>query len=410
MRARRFTPTVIALGVAGMVALALWPESQPVQTARVDRGAMRVTVDEDGVTRVRERFLVAAPVGGRLQRIEWEPGDTVRRGAVLARLEAADAPLTDARVRAEWQAAVRSAQAVRDQATAERERARVTRDRLHLVLERQMELATAGAVARDSVDAARTAASTADAALAAADAAADRANHDVELARARLRTPATDGRVVPVLAPCDGVVLRRLRESETVVAAGEPLVELGDSSALEIVTDLLSSDAVKIATGAPVLVEDWGGEGALQGVVRRVEPAGFMKVSALGVEEQRVNVIVAFPDHIAGPLGDGYRTTVRIVAWSADNVVKVPMGSLFRHGSDWAVFVVERGRARLRDVSIGHRNDLDAEVLTGLASGDDVILYPPDTLVDGDRVRVAPATPARSPTDPGQEQSDRDRG
>jgi HlyD family secretion protein len=135
-----------------------------------------------------------------------------------------------------------------------------------------------------------------------------------------------------------------------------------------------------------------------------------MKVSALGVEEQRVNVIVAFPDHIAGPRGDGYRTTVRIVAWSADNVVKVPMGSLFRHGSDWAVFVVERGRARLRDVSIGHRNDLDAEVLTGRASGDDVILYPPDTLVDGDRVRVAPATPARSPTDPGQEQSDRDRG
>jgi HlyD family secretion protein len=402
MRARRLVPITIALGVTALFVMALWPEPVPVQTARIGRGAMQVTVDEDGVTRVRERFVVAAPVAGRLERISWEPGDVIRRGTVLARLQAADVPLTDARVRAEWLAALKAAEAARDQAAAERARASTTRDRLHVVLRQQIELAAAGAVATDNADAARTAAAAADAALTAATAAVDRAGRDVELARVRLRTPTTPGRVVAVVSPGDGVVLRRLRQSETVVAAGEPLLELGDSSALEIVTDLLSSDAVKVAPGAPVLVEDWGGEGALPGRVRRIEPSGFMKVSALGVEEQRVNVIVDVPDQAEGPLGDGYRTTVRIIVWSASSVVTAPMGSLFRHGRDWAVFVVDQGRARLRVVTIGHRNDRDAEVLSGVAPGDGVILHPPDTLADGTRVQtVTAATRAESPTDPG---------
>jgi len=392
MRAVRTVQAAMALGVVAVLSLALWPAATVVDTIRVTRGPLQVTVDEDGVTRVQERFVVAAPVGGRLERIEWEPGDVVRRGAVLARLRAADVPLTDARTRAEWLATLRSAEATHKQALAERARAQATRDRLRLVLERQTELVSAGAVASDDVDAARSAASGADAAVAAADAAVERASHDVELARARLGTPLAPGRVVTVIAPCDGVILRRLHESESVIGAGEPLVELGSRAALEIVTDLLSSDAVKVSPGARVFVDDWGGEGVLEGTVRRVEPSGFVKVSALGVEEQRVNVIVAFPGDAAPRLGDGYRVTARIVLWSAADAITIPMGSVFRQGDGWAAFVVNGGRAHLRVLRIGHHNDNHAEALDGVAPADEVIMHPPDDLSDGARVRSRSVT------------------
>jgi HlyD family secretion protein len=403
MRARRSVQAVLALGGVAVLTLALWPAATVVDTARVTHGAMQVTIDEDGVTRVQERFVVAAPVAGRLERIEWEPGDVVRRGTVLARLRATDAPLADARTRAEWQATLRAAEAAHQQAVAERGRAGSTRDRLRLVLDRQIELASAGAVASDDVDAARSAAVGADAAVAAADAAVDRASHDVELARVRLISPSATGRVVSVFAPCDGVVLRRLHESESVIGAGEPLIELGNRGALEIVTDVLTSDAVKVVPGARVFVDDWGGEGVLDGSVRRVEPSGFMKVSALGVEEQRVNVVIAFPNDAAAHLGDGYRVTARIVLWSTPDALTTPLGSVFRQGDRWAVFVVNGGRAHLRAVQVGHHNGNDAEVLGGLASGDEVILHPPDNLMDGGRVRPrGPVTPAGASPKQGQ--------
>ena len=405
MRAGRTIQIVAGIGGAAVLALALWPSATRVDTATVVRGPMQVTVDEEGVTRVRERFVVAAPVAGQLERIEWEPGDVVHRGTVLARLRDAAAPLIDARTRAEWQAALRAAEAAHGQAAAERARAHSTRDRLQVVLRQQTSLSAAGAVARDDVDAARTALTAADAAAAAADAAVDRAAHELEVARARLRTPSSGRGVVSVTAPCDGVVLRRLRESESVVGAGEPLIELGNSRALELVTDVLSADAVKIAIGAPVLVEEWGGEDVLHGEVRRIEPAGFMKVSALGVEEQRVNVIIALPERERADLGDGYRATVRIQVWGAPDVLKVPMGSVFRHGSDWAAFVVDHGRARLRVLRLTHRNDVEAAVDSGLSAGDEVVIHPPDNLTDGVRVRRATtATPAAQPTDPGRGQ------
>jgi len=404
MRAGYLVQAGMALGGVTVLGLALWPATTTVDTAHVSRGAMEVTIDDEGVTRVQERFVVAAPVAGRLDRIEWEPGDVIHRGEVLARLRSADVPLADARTRAEWQATLRSAEAAHEQTQAERVRTRATRDRLRLVLERQAQLASAGAVSKDDVDAARTSAASADAELAAAEAAVTRASHDVELARARLTTPSAAGRIVTVTAPCDGVVLRRVHESESVIGAGEPLIELGNRTALEIVTDVLSSDAVKALPGARVLIDDWGGEGVLEGTVRRVEPAGFMKVSALGVEEQRVNVIVAFPGDAAVGLGDGFRVMTRIVVWTATSAIRTPIGSVFRQGDRWAAFVVTGGRARLRIIRVGHHNDNDAEILEGLAPGDEVILHPSDDLADGARVRPrASAVRAGAPTDPGPE-------
>jgi len=217
-----------------------------------------------------------------------------------------------------------------------------------------------------------------------------RSEYELELARARLQAPAATGGTVPVISPVDGVILKRLRESESIVPAGEPLLEIGDPGRIEIVADLLSTDAVRVPPGASVIVEQWGGPHPLKGVVRRVEPSGFMKVSALGVEEQRVNVLVDVPElpPEARQLGDAYRVEIRVVTWQSDDVVKVPVGTLFRRGEDWAVFVLDNGVARLQMVQIGQRNDTEAQVTSGLSVGQTIVLHPPDTLADGTRVVV----------------------
>jgi HlyD family secretion protein len=191
-----------------------------------------------------------------------------------------------------------------------------------------------------------------------------------------------------IRAPVTGVVLRRLRESESVVPAGEPLLEIGDPKNLEIVSDLLSTDAVRISAGSLVLIEGWGGEKTLKGKVRRIEPAGFTKISALGVEEQRVNVVIDFDDAAAGQnvLGDGFRVEVRIVVWEKENVLKVPISALFRVGGEWAVYMVGNGRAARRTLTIGQRNSLEAEVLSGLQQADVVIVHPSDAVQEGVRV------------------------
>ena len=236
-----------------------------------------------------------------------------------------------------------------------------------------------------------TEARAADEALRAAAFAQAAAEHQLEMARARL-VQATGGpgagRALRLRSPIDGVVLKRLRESESVVAAGTPLLELGDAHRLEIVSDLLSTDAVKVKPGAAVLIEQWGGDEPLRGRVRLIEPSGFMKISALGVEEQRVNVIVDFedPGEAWAALGDGYRVEVRIVVWRADDVLKVPTSSLVRRGEDWAVFALDAGRARLRKVEIGRRNGLEAQILSGLQQGQPVVMHPSDALEDGSRI------------------------
>ena len=376
--------------VLAIVAMAMWPESIEVSAAKVEHGPMQVTLDEDGETRIRDKFVVSAPVAGRLQRIELEPGDTVVRGkTVVARLTTADAPLLDPRTRGEFEAATEAARAAVGQARAEFERTTAELARARQTLQRQQELMKAGAIAADSLDAAETAVATAEEARKAAEFAVSRSEYELKTARARLQAPAPAGRAVEVVAPVSGVILKRLRESESVVPAGEPLLEIGEPGRSEIVADFLSTDAVRIQPGATVLIEGWGGSEPLHGRVRRVEPAGFMKVSALGVEEQRVNVLIDFDDPPAAKrLGDGYRVEVRVVIWHEDDVVKVPVGGLFRRGNDWAAFLIDGGQVRLQTVSIGQRNDEEAQVVKGLSPGQTVVLHPPDTLTDSARVQV----------------------
>jgi HlyD family secretion protein len=376
--------------VAAIVAMAMWPQSMEVTLVRAERGPMQVTVDEDGETRVRDKFLVTAPVSGRVQRIEIEPGDMVVRGqTVLTRITPGDSPLLDSRTRAELQAAADAATAAVGQARAERQRAATSLERARSTLRRQQELMKAGAIASDDLEAAETAVATGEEALRAAEFTERRAEYEVQLARARLDAPGASGRAVEVRAPISGTVLKRFRESEGIVPVGEPLVEIGEPGRMEIVADLLSTDAVRISRGADVLIEQWGGGQTLRGRVRRIEPSGFMKVSALGVEEQRVNVIIDFVDPAeAARLGDGYRVEVRVVLWREDDVLKVPVGSLFRQGDAWAVFVVEDGMARRQTVSLGQRNENDGEILEGLQAGTSIVLHPPDTLTDGTRVTV----------------------
>lgn len=352
-----------------------------------------VTIDEEGRTRVRDRFVVAAPVAGRVLRIGLEPGDAVRKGEVVARVQAEPPALLDARTRAEAQAALDSARAALGRAEAEEQRARSSLAQAERELRRTRELAAESLATTQQLDAREAEVRTGQDQVSVAEYAVLAAAAEIERARARLATaPARSGsgREVSVVAPVDGVVLRRIRESETVVPAGDPLVEIGDPARLEIVVDLLSGDAVRVKPGARALVDQWGGERTLEARVRRVEPSGFTKISALGVEEQRVNVILEFVDPVEAwkALGDGYRVEPRIVLWESENVLKVPTGALLRTGERWGVYLIRDGRAALTPITIGHQNGQEAEVVAGLDPGAVLILHPGDTIADG--VRVAP--------------------
>lgn len=381
MNARR---VAVAGGVVVLVValgLLLRGGAVPVETATVTRGPLRVTLDGEGRTRVRERYVVAAPVAGRLERITLREGDAVRRGEILARL--APAPL-DPRDREQAEARLAAAEDARRAADAALAQAGAALDQATRRRERAERLAAESLVAVQDREEAELLETTRRQERDAADFRVQVAAHDVELARAVL---AGGLRIVVLRAPVAGRVLRVPEASERVVAPGAPVIEIGDPAALEVVVDYLSSDAVQIAAGDTMLVEAWGGSGALLARVRRVEPSAFTKVSALGVEEQRVNVI---GDLTAAPpaLGDGFRVEARVVVWSAPAVLTVPASALFRRGERWTVFTVAGGRARARAVTIGHRTAFDAEVLEGLAAGDRVIRNPSDRIADGVRVAL----------------------
>ena len=388
LKDRRLLLSAVVIG--GLTAVALWPSAVAVDVAAVSRGPLAVTVDEEGRTRVRDRFVVTAPVTGRILRIELDPGDRVVRGDVLARVQPESPPLLDARSRAEAAAAVESAQASLGHARAEEQRARAALAQAQRDLARTRRLTSAGVTTTQDLEAREADAQVAGEAVNAAVFAVRAASAEVERASARAATsvPAARGGAVVVRAPVDGVILQRLRESESVVPAGEPLVEIGDPQQIEIVTDLLSTDAVRVKPGARATIEQWGGETALAATVRRIEPAGFTKVSALGVEEQRVNVVLDFVDgdEDSPLLGDAYRVETRIVVWEAPNVLKVPTNALFRDNTQWAVYVASGGRARRTIVEIGHQTPQDAEVLGGLTEGATVIVHPGDLVRDGTRV------------------------
>ena len=388
---KRIRLVVLVLVIAAIVTVAMWPEAVTIDVATATTGPMRVSIDEDGETRVRQRFVISAPVAGRMDRIELEPGDrVVREKTVLARIAPVQSSLLDPRTRAELTAAVDAARAAVGQAQAEQKRATAAAERARSSEARQRALFEGGAIPRDTLEAAETEVRTAEEAARAAGFAVQGAEYQLQLARARLQAPQSSGGAIAVRAPIDGVVLKRFRESAAVVAPGEPLLEIGDPDQIEIVADLLSTDAVRVTPDAEVLIEQWGGGHVLRGHVRRVEPSGFMKVSALGVEEQRVNVIIDFEDRAAAArvLGDGYRVEVRIVTWEHANALTVPAGCLFRQDDGWAVFVVDEGIARLQPVELGQRNQSAGQILSGLSAGQTVVLHPPDTLTDGMRITI----------------------
>jgi HlyD family secretion protein len=377
-------------GVAALVAVAMWPRAIEVDAAPVARGTIEVTLDEDGQTRVRDRFIVAAPVGGDVRRIDLDPGDRIERGAVIAVLRPALSQPLDARTRAEATAALEGAQAALGRLTADAARARTARDRARQVIARTKSLADAGAVAREELEARQTELDLAEAAVRSAEFAMAQAEHEVGVARARLASPGTAGQIdVTVRAPISGVVLRRYRESQSVVPPGEPLVEIGNPDDLEIVADFLSADAVRIRPGQAVRIEQWGGD-PLPGRVRLVEPSGFTRVSALGVEEQRVNVLIDFdaPAEALGAIRDNFRVEVRVIVDRREQVLTIPLGSLFRRQDTWAVYTMAEGTARLQTVEVGARSRTHAEIVRGLDEGAMVVLYPPDTLSDGTKVDV----------------------
>ncbi len=389
--------------LAGIV-YAFWPQPVPADLGEAFIGPLQVTVDEEGETRVKDVYLVSAPVGGRLLRIEGEAGDPVVAGeTVLALIEPADPAFLDVRSLSEREALVKAAEAARALARAEVERARAEVDFAVSDLARTKRLYERGNVAKRTLESAELEVRTRTAALTSAEAALRVKDFELENARAALITPrsphdaggAGDGEqgaddglcCVEVRAPVGGRILKVIQESESVIASGAPLLEIGDPEALEIVVDLLSADAVKVEEGAAVLIEGWGGQ-VLNGRVRRVEPYGFTKVSALGIEEQRVNVIIDFedPPERWRRLGHGYRVEIRIVVWQGDDVLVIPISALFREGDAWATFVVEDGLVEKRPLVVGHRNNLAAEVLDGLSPGERVVLHPSDRIADGTRI------------------------
>lgn len=388
---------VATVVVAGLI-YAFWPQPVPVDTALIGKGELVVTIDGDGRTRVREVYVVSAPVPGRVLRIERHVGDAVvANETLLATIQPTDPAFLDRRARAQAESVAKAAEAAFALAEAEQARAIAELDFAQSELVRAEQLAARGNVSQRDLDRAKLIVRTAKAAVATAKATVEIRRFELETARAGLIEPGgsgdeADGQLccVDVISPVSGRVLRVMHESETVVVAGAPLVEVGDSRDLEIVVDLLSSDAVRVAEGAEVVIEDWGGRDALSGRVRQVEPTGFTKVSALGIEEQRVNVLIDFtdPPDRWRDLGHGYRIEAHIVVWLGADVLTLPLGALFRDGDRWAVFVAAAGRARLRHVEIDHANGREAQVTAGLSEGDTVILHPSDLIAAG--VRIVP--------------------
>ncbi|GAA6155300.1 HlyD family efflux transporter periplasmic adaptor subunit [Pyruvatibacter sp. HU-CL02332] len=395
MPIRNIVSIVIGVIVLGAIALAFMPQAVPADLVEVQRGSLAVTVHEEGRTRVKDIYTVSAPVGGRLLRIRSDVGDPVtERVTVVATIQPTDPSFLDARSLGQAEALAKAAEAARTLAEADVARAQAELDFAQSEYRRAKSLAAKGTVSQARLDKARLDMRTRAAALDEAKAAFKMRDFELENARALLIQPGeADGDVdtgalgccVPVRAPITGRVLRIMQESEAIVLPGAPLIEVGDAADLEIVVDLLSEDAVRVSEGDRVLVEDWGGTQDLNGTVRRIEPFGFTKVSALGIEEQRVNVIIDFEDtpEAWSALGHGYRLDTRIFVWEAEDVLKLPVSALFRDGDAWVVFREAEGEAALTPVEIGRRNALEAEVVAGLEAGDRVVVHPSDRVVDG---------------------------
>ncbi|MFO1263558.1 MAG: HlyD family efflux transporter periplasmic adaptor subunit [Rhodoferax sp.] len=385
--------TVLGLLLAAGAAALIWglrPQPIAVDLGTASRSALRVTLEQEGRTRVLDRYVVASPVTGHARRIPLEVGQAVARGAVVAELEPLRADTLDPRRQAEAAARIAAAESALSGAQQRASAAASAAELAQAELQRVRTLRQQGHVSPAAEDRAASDAQRSDAEHRAAQFAVAAARHELDAARTLLQYGGkpSNAAVVTVRAPVAGKVLKIAHKSEGSVTSGQPLVEIGDPGALEVEVDLLSADAVRIPPGTLVVFERWGGEGTLEGVVRMVEPAGFTKVSALGVEEQRVWVIVAFtsPASQWQRLGDGYRVEASFILWEGKDILQVPASAVFRDGEGWAVFAVEQGRAVKRHVQVGQRTGLQAQITSGLQPGDSVISHPDDRVRDGVRM------------------------
>lgn len=383
----------IAVGLVAAVIIAMLPKPIPVVVAEARREPLTVTVREDGKTRVENRYLVSAPLSGNMPRLELQPGDPVAEGAVLVRIAPTTPPLLDDRTRAEAQARLAAAVAGERQARAQVGLAQTAHDHAVREAKRQRPLADKGVtparVAEDADFQRRVAAEE----LTAARFGAKVAAQQVASARAALgmlENKKRGDQALELPSPVAGQVLRVLRRDEGLVAAGTPLLEIGGLSTLEVVADVLTRDAVHIRPGARVSIERWGGDLPLAGYVNRVEPSAFTRISALGVEEQRVNVVIDFdePPPEESGLGDGFRVEVHITTWHGEDVLTVPASAVFRHEDAWAVFRIADGTSQLVPVAIGQRNRDRVEITGGLEAGSRVVVHPSDRVRDGADVTI----------------------
>lgn len=383
---------IVVVGVIlAAVGLAAMPKPVSVEPGEISQGLFVVTINEDGRTRVKDRHVISAPLAGSLARIELHPGDSVKQGDVLARLVPLQAPLLDARTRAQAESRVAASRAGTNQAKAQIERALAAYEFAEDELERVTQLHKSQVVSQQELDRVQLELRARHAELASAEFGSKVARHELRMALAAFgfQENHNEGQTLTVTSPITGRVLKVLQQSEGVVQAGAPLIEVGNPKALEIVVDVLTRDAVNIRPGSPVSVEEWGGD-KLAAAVRLIEPSAFSRLSALGVEEQRVNAVIDLHEdyELWSKLGDGYRVETRIEIYRADNALLAPQSSLFRRDGKWATFIVEGELARLRTLTIGRRNDQYIQILEGLEPGDQVVLHPSDKVTDGVEVQL----------------------
>lgn len=398
-KSRLILTAVVSVLIIGALSFAFWPRPTMVDLGTVARGAMRLTINEEGRTRVREAYVVSTPVAGQLQRVSVQPGDPVEKGkTVVAHMHPTNPAALDVRTREQALAAVSAAEAALRVARADRNAAIATLDLAQTELKRSEQLFERGLLSDAALDQARqnarvmqARADTSEAAIAMREAEiinaqAQLIGFDDRQLGATIEPGSTD---IPLYAPSDGVILRVIQQSETSLPAGAPIMEIGDVTGdLEVVVALLSRDAVQVKAGDQVIIADWGGSTDLAGRVARVDPFGVTQFSALGVEEQRVNAVIDFEPSLTGEtgLGHGFRVETRIIIWQARDTLIVPASALFRAQQDWAVFVALDGRAVLRQLTVGPNNGVEAQVLDGLAEGERVILYPSSGLKEGARI------------------------
>jgi len=371
------------------------PKAVDVDLVDVSRGPLQVSIEEEGRTRLKERYVISAPASGYIRRVGAKVGDRVEKGQAVVALEPLRSQSLDPRSRAEAEAVVSAAKAALEAAQEKERAAAAEADYIGKRSERIAKLFSKGYVAKDQFDQTESELKKARAVGDSAKAAVDVARYEFDRARATLRNFNPVNRditqnAVYISSPVSGNIFKIHRESEGAVGAGEPLMDIGNQENLEVITEVLSSDAVKIKKGTSVLFKRWGGDKPLSGTVRIVEPAGFTKFSSLGVEEQQVIVIadIASPPETWRALGDGYRLESHFIVWEGKDVLQVPASSLFRSGEKWAVFVDDKGKARPRIVEVGQRNGLTAEIISGINAGEKVIAHPGDSISDGTRIRA----------------------